>query len=59
VFRTGAEDGACAERLATKVKSETPKRREFCEKAGLGFKLPIAKVATIQSKGKEKQHDSV
>jgi integrase len=36
----------------TKVKGETTKRRDWCEKAGLGFKLPVPKVTEIKTAGK-------
>ncbi len=38
----------------TKVKQMTGKRREWCEKAGLGFSLPTAKVVEIKTKTKGK-----
>lgn len=40
--------------LYTKIKSEIAKRREWCEKAGLGFKLPVTStnVTEIKTAGK-------
>jgi hypothetical protein len=42
--------------LYTKIKSETAKRREWCDKAGLGFSLQVKKqkVVKIKTKGKVK-----
>lgn len=38
-----------------KAKQETTKRREWCEKAGLGFELPTAKVVDIKTAGKNEK----
>lgn len=39
----------------TKIKQNTAKRRELCEQAGLGFKLPVQKVVALDSKSKTKK----